>query len=314
MTSPDPQRAVELEDRIAAAARKPLANALDKLLSRATALWVETVGDLDAEATDEQAEAYQRQLCAMLTALPKGPRTGRVLGDLGAARLHGGEQASRDVGIKPERRVSRDLDHTTAAEVRDLPRRVGAAHAQARALLAANGVRRYSDAISVVATARGSLTTVDRTVRWAANRAIAEGATEVADAEQVPRVWVPEREACLHCLAYAGRVADPGGSFPAGLTYGDRPLDDEDVPNPPLHPHCRCRVQLWRGEDDDEAGVSFPDGLRREADRTVLQGRSEYASNPARLRAAERLLTAGVKAPASVRRRAVAAVASGQFQ
>ncbi len=314
MTAPDPQRGVELEDRIAAAARRPLANALDKLLARATALWVETVGDLDADATPEQVDEYARRLAAMLAQLPRGPRPSRVLGDLGDAREHGAEQASREAEVKPTRDVGRQLDDDTVAEVRQIPARVQAAYRRARRQLAATGTRNYRDVVDVVATARGALTTTDRTVRWAANRAIAEGATAVADDEGLSRVWVPEREACLHCLAYAGRVAKAGQPFPAGLTYGDRPLVDGPVANPPLHPNCRCRVQVWNGEDGNDSGTSLPEGLRREADRAVLRGRSRYASNPARVRAAERLLDAGVRAPKSVKKAAEDAIRRGGFQ
>lgn len=309
----DPERTVELEDQIAAAARKPLASALDKLLARSTALWVELVGDLDTAADDDQAAEFERRLTAMILALPKGPQPKKILGHLGDARVHGAEQASRDAAVKPPHQVRRTLDDATVAEVRDIPRRVAKRYAEARVLLRANGTRRYGDVVQVVATARGALTTTDRTVRWAANAAIAEGATEVADREGLSRVWVPEREACLHCLAYAGKIAGPGQEFPAGLTYADRPLHTGPVPNPPLHPNCRCRVQPWRGDDGNDSGASFPDGLRREADRVVLRGRTRYASDPAMVRAAERLLLAGVKAPKSVKKVAEDAIRRGGF-
>lgn len=312
MTAPDPQRAVDLEDQIAAAARKPLANAMDKLLSRATALWVETVGSLDAEATPEQAAEYEKRLRALILALPKGPQPKKVLAGLGDAQQYGAEEGARQAGVAPRHGVDRrQLHPDVIAEVRGIPNRVAAAYANARVLLAANGTARYADVVHVVATARGALTSVDRTARWSANRAIADGVTAIGEEEGIPRVWVPERSACLHCLAYAGHVVEPGALFPAGLTYGDRPLSEDPVPNPPLHPSCQCRAELFRGE----AGPgSYPDGLRREADRTVLRGRSEYASEPALVRAADRLLTAGVIAPESVKRHARRAVVRGAFQ
>lgn len=314
MTTPDDGRAVELEDRIAADHRRPMANALDKMLAKATALWVSTVGDLDTEADADQAQQVARQLSAMLAHLPKGPQPKKVLSDLGAARVEGVEQASREIGIKPAKNPRRRLDPETVAEVKGIPGRVDKAYRKARKQLAATGTRSYRDVVDVVATARGALTTTDRTIRWAANRAIAEGATQVAEEEGVRRVWVPEREACLHCLAYAGKVARAGEPFPAGLSFADRPLHSGPVANPPLHPNCRCRVQLWLGDDDNDSGASFPDGLVREAHRVVLRGRTRYASDPAKVRAAERLLDAGVKAPKSVKKVAEDAIARGKFQ
>lgn len=314
MATPAADRALELEERIAADVRRPLATALDKMLSKVTTLWVGTIGDLDTTATPEQAQQVARQLSAMLAHLPKGPQPKKVLDDLGAARVEGVEQASREAGIKPAKNPRRKLDPETVAEVKQLPARVDKAYRLARKQLAATGTGSYRDVVDVVAVARKALTTTDRTVRWAANRAIADGANQVAEEEGISRVWVPERQACLHCLAYAGKVAKAGEPFPAGLTFADAPLDRAEVANPPRHPNCRCRIQMWRGDDGNDSGASFPDGLVREAHRVVLRGRTDYASDPAKVRAAERLLDAGVKAPKSVKKIAADAIARGKFE
>lgn len=304
---------VELEDRIAAAARRPLASALDKLLAQVTAEYVRDFGSLDADPDPARLRAFQARLASRLGSLPRGPSASRLLGQLADARQFGVDQAARDIGAdeRPASRPGR-LSRDITREARAMTARVTDHQDAARRLLSANGISGYSDVVAVVARARQSLTALDRTVRWAANRSIAEGASEVAERENVSRVWVPEREACLHCLKYAGQVAKAGEDFPAGLTFGDKPLDEDPVPNPPLHPNCRCRIQLWRG-DGREGEVTFPEGLVREAERVVLLGRSEHASEPARLRAAEALLNQNPTAPKTVKKKAAAAVRAGRF-
>lgn len=114
-------------------------------------------------------------------------------------------------------------------------------------------------------------------------------------------MWVPERDACARCLAYAGlRVLRPGDAFPGGLSY-DPVTEDrgaEPVKQPPLHPRCRCELQLVPRGDSEEASAA----LKREADRSILRGFAlESESGAARRRAAGELLSSGVRAPASVK-------------
>src|SRR6185503_13649071 len=54
----------------------------------------------------------------------------------------------------------------------------------------------------------------ERDTRWAVNAAYNQSFRERADAQGVPVVWVAEFDACLHCLAYSGEVAQPGHQFP----------------------------------------------------------------------------------------------------
>lgn len=151
-----------------------------------------------------------------------------------------------------------------------------------------------------------SVTRSEATTRWAANRAVARGVERAAAEAGVRLVWVPERNACLHCLAYAGLAIDPGGTWPAGLSMGDKPLkpNPDDAPGVfiPLHPNCRCRPQAYSGPDrtEDMASLDVASVLWREARRSVVRGLTEYASEPARLRAAERLLRRGANLPKTV--------------
>lgn len=134
-----------------------------------------------------------------------------------------------------------------------------------------------------------------------------QGVRRAASAAGVPTVWIAETNACVHCLAYSGRVAQTGQKFPGGLTYGVKSYFPDDIATPALHPHCRCYLEPLNDQ-------SYADALRREADRSVLRGFSlESESMSVRVGAAKRLLDEGVDAPKSVIAYAEAAVKRGSF-
>ena len=145
-------------------------------------------------------------------------------------------------------------------------------------------------------------------VRWTANEGVNAGITAVARKLKAGVIWIPERDACLDCLAYAGWSVPAGESFPSGLTFGDKPGGQEGMRYPPLHPNCRCQVQVWRGEiGPPPRGRSAVDPAARlaaEARRSVVYGWTAHESQAATLRAMSRLLDRGAALPASVERRA----------
>ena len=139
------------------------------------------------------------------------------------------------------------------------------------------------------------------------NLAANQGVTSVADAAGVPTVWQAETNACVHCLAYSGIYAQPGKSFPGGLTYGAKSYHLDPVATPPRHPNCRCTVEPL-------FSLEYAAALRREADRSVLRGFSlEGESMKVRIEAAERLVAKGVDAPKSVVAYSRKSVAAGKF-
>lgn len=152
---------------------------------------------------------------------------------------------------------------------------------------------------------------VSRHARWVTNRVSNEGITVVGEAD--PRsvlVWRAERDACVHCLAYQGH-ARVGGSYPAGLTFGKKPLSTSPVLMPPLHPNCRC-TQWVLARDVAQA---VQESLLREAQRSILRGWSvESESNTVRVDAARRLLAKNPTMPKSVQAYARSAVKAGEFK
>lgn len=142
-------------------------------------------------------------------------------------------------------------------------------------------------------------------------RAVAAGGEVVARRQPDASVmWIAERDACLTCQRMSGHIMAPGRRFPASVTYGDKSLTwDKYDGFPPRHPHCRCRIRVV------VSGMSAASAaLQREARRSVVRGFSlATESNPARVRAADRLLRRGAGLPRSVEAYGRAAVAAGRF-
>jgi hypothetical protein len=144
-------------------------------------------------------------------------------------------------------------------------------------------------------------------VTQAVNAGGNEGVRAVATAADVPVVWIAETNACVHCLAYAGHVVEGGKKFPGGLTFGPKSYFPDAIATPPRHPNCRCTLEPLNDQ-------SYADGLRREAERSVLRGFSlETESMAVRIAAADLLLKRGVNAPKSVKAYAAKSVKAGRF-
>jgi hypothetical protein len=170
----------------------------------------------------------------------------------------------------------------------------------------------------IAGRARTGVKRAEAATRAAVNDGINSGTADVARATGQRLIWVAERNACLHCLAYAGWVTEPDQEFPHGLTYSaDGPLRAFGALFwPPLHPNCRCRVRLYRGPSGPPPrDRSLPDPAARlasEAQRSVVYQWTDYASQAAAMRAAALLLDQGTTLADSVEKRARAALRRGQ--
>lgn len=176
-----------------------------------------------------------------------------------------------------------------------------------RIAMARKLARAGADPATVLSPVLAASNSLKRDVVTLVNAAGNAGSTAVADAAGLSTVWVAETNACVECLAYSGRVAKPGKSFPGGLTYGAKSYNPEPVAYPPRHPRCRCTVEPLRSAE-------YATALRREADRSVLRGFSlESESMKTRIDAADRLVEKGVNAPKSVVAFARRSIKAGEF-
>ena len=245
----------------------------------------------------------------MAGALQKVAADGRDLGTYRAARSYRGtpehDRAARTNwrAYDPVPPVP-DVDQVMVSHLQDAAR-------MAEAL----GMRRKSDVHAVAGKVRQGLSRVEGSARYVANEGINVGTAAVAREAGHRLLWVAERNACLHCLAHAGWVVEPGAVFPP-VSFDPRDTRTRAVPWPPLHPNCRCQVRPYSGPagrpDPDRSRVDPAARLAAEARRTVVYQWTDYASGPAAARAAEALLAAGADLPTTVERRARAALRSGR--
>lgn len=223
--------------------------------------------------------------------------------DLAAAVLaafdFGVTDAARAAGIRPPGDgAPKALVGAATTSGRDITKLVG----QARTL-----VRAGADLEVALAPLLGAAAKVRRDATTLVSRSGNAGVVAAAGSAGVRVVWVAETNACVHCLAYSGRTVEAGKAFPQGLSYlGTNPYAAPGK-HPPLHPNCRCTLEVLRDQ-------SYADALKREADRSVLRGFS-LEGEPMRVRvaAAEKLLEDGVDAPKSVVQYAERAVKAGRF-
>jgi len=298
-----------LEDRsavrVSAGARRQL-QALGKLL-------LVEYAKLGSPPSEAGLRALRQTLSAKLAALhlgPLGPTFDSIMSTaLGLGVTHALSEVDSPKGTVRKPRV----DAATREAVAGAGSRARTALRSGRKDL--RDARTLGDFTRALAKAHGAVTTLERTARWAVNRASAVGAAHVADALDAGLLWVAERDACVHCLAYSGRVANTGKQFPGGLTFGDKPLSKDPLPYPPLHPNCRCRVTPWSGSKDGVGDVEMPEALQREARRSILRGDAlDSEPTTVRLQAARKLLSAGSGLPRAVETKARKAVKSGSFR
>jgi hypothetical protein len=150
----------------------------------------------------------------------------------------------------------------------------------------------WSGVTAGLAAARRAVSLVRSAVAWCIHRAINDGAAQAIAELGARRLWVTEPDACVICLAYAGRVADRDGMFPGGLSMDPhaRSTTAAAVEGPPKHPNCRCRLVAWRDEWARPGVTSLPDLLRAQAWRSIASGRGRPTeSRASRIRAARAL-------------------------
>lgn len=233
---------------------------------------------------------------------------------VGAVDL-GVDRATRGLSVADRRKV-RGL-RGPVLEVPDLDQATRVRIGQAEDLTRDLALETKRDLDSVLGKVSLVRSRAEGQVRWTSTEGINAGAGAVARRLGRNLIWVAERDACLHCLAYAGWVVEPGDTFPVGMTFGDS-SDLGGIPYAPLHPGCRCQVRLTQEEPGpppaSRSSPTMAARLAAEARRSVVYGWTEHASQAATIRAMSRLLDQGAGLPASVERRARELIRTGQTQ
>jgi hypothetical protein len=165
--------------------------------------------------------------------------------------------------------------------------------------------------IAGLAAARRAVGLVRQTVAWAIHRAVNGGAAQAAGHYGAHQLWVSEPDACVTCLAYAGRVSDRDGRFPGGLSMDPNARSATKAPldGPPAHPNCRCRAVPWLPDWGTGPGT-LPALLRDQALTSIAAGRGRPSESHASRRRAAQALLAQRGLSARVRRQAAATAAS----
>ncbi len=297
---------LEIEHVVASEAALPFYKILRRVLTLLHAIWP---GD-DASDAEKQMALARLDLEAFLA--PMSGVEGVILQGAITALGQGIKAGIAEAGLTKSA-IATTFKHTLPDSLVLQGRAVGVT--MRRRVIAGMALltqaRTLLDAEAAIAVANPS-TAVQAQSRWLTNRASNEGLVRVAEADshRSVLVWRAERDACVHCLAYQGQVRTRG-HYPAGLTFGKKPLHRNPVSMPPLHPNCRCTQ--WVLSRD----VANPviEGLKREAKRSILRGWSvESESEAVRVDAARRLLAQRPTLPKSVQTYARQSVKAGRFK
>lgn len=297
--------------------------ALTAAVTAAVAGWVAAFGSLTALGAGAALAGYlagvRRDVTRATAGLPdRAPRA--VEGALGAAATMGARHAAAFAALATGRRhrtPEAAVPDDAVQAVRGLGDLIRDHLRLSSRLLSEPQVRRsgWRGVLTGIGAARQALAAIGRVGAWALHRAVNAGAAQAIADLRAGTLWAVEPDACVTCLAYAGMLAGPDGTFPGGLSLDPRQRRPAAAPitGPPEHPRCRCRLIPWRAEWAPRRGSALPDLLREQAWQSVAAGRARPSeSRAARLRAAHTLLAApGV--PAGVRRQARTAVAAGHF-
>lgn len=327
------------------AARKvasPLRDALAAVRSAFTLRWRRHFGPITVRGGQQSGpvfQAYMRDLADALVVVTPGPAEGRLAGVVADAHVLGQRQARAELGLPHGRPVAPRL---SVATQEDIGRAVDQAHVKVRKAEALTRTYRRGDFATVrgvLAVAEQGGNTLESAARTLVNEAVRDGATVVATTVGARLLWIAERDACLTCTALAGHLSDrETGLFGDGTGFGGRPAQfaGEHFVGPPAHQNCRCRVTPWLDPEQQDlrdaiprqrgsalTDPTLPEALRREAERSVLNGWA-LPSEPTSVRAkaaqllldriTDGLAPSGWQVPKSVRTDAEKDLDKGTFR
>lgn len=174
--------------------------------------------------------------------------------------------------------------------------------------------------LSGLSRARNAVARAQATITTTVNQHVTKTMQATSTANKAKyECWVAERDACVNCLAYAGKIVPAGGEWQKGLSWDPNQNDPQPISKgggvrPPLHPHCRCRPVPWDPAWAKPGEVSLPDAVSREAQRSIARGFSlPSESNASRIRALKELLKGNPDLPKTVLERARRDLNNGGF-
>lgn len=315
-----------IEDKAIKAATESRFAAIDDAIKSATQQWIKEFGSIGADGSGKALDAMIRSaLGASNTALSGLDKSvvSALTEAVGSAVTTATSQGQAFVAAATGRPALAQAAHSAPAldaEKAAVKTAMEEGQKGFRSLLKRKFVEKKGlrGILGGLQQARNAVGRAVTTITTSVNHNVTKTMQATAAANKAPfELWVSERDACVRCTKYAGRLVKTGESFPGGLSWdpndAEKMKDATDV-RPPLHPHCRCRLVPWDPTWAKPGEVSLPDAVSREAQRSVARGFSlPGESNASRIRAAKELLSGNPQLPKTVIAAAKKAVAKGEF-
>lgn len=317
--------ALALETAAITAAAGGITSAVALAIAAARRHWLRAFGDLKTRQRGSDVNQITGELADALRRIRVDPGTA-ILDYAARARTLGIRQGFTEAGASPVD-LGGVLDLGTHTTVSNAVQAARDSLAQTAQITDSTTAGSWATIEALASTAHRAGSGIKRATTTVFNDELNGGITAAANHLGAQRVWIAERDACVHCLALSGSIVDVGEPFDLSATFGTKPLAWEPISaggltGPPRHPNCRCRCAPWLGQADDTT-LPFPDALRREAERSILRGiKLPSESELTRLTAADRLLhtvtrtsraPSGWAVPKTVKTRAERAIRRGTF-
>lgn len=249
---------------------------------------------LIAAAEEKDVSAILPQVTMMLLALtPPVNMASKAQSGINEAHLLGTEMVAhalnKSVPAVAASSASMDAVQNLDQDVRNA---IWQAYSNLQRPLPARGITGVLAAVSPVLN---SANNAEVATAWAVSNATNAAVHSLARRLDKKLTWISEPDSCVHCQSYSG-VEESDNGFPTDLTFGSKPLKQRGdvLLHPPLHPRCRCLVEVSITPEYQEA-------LKREAIRSILKSVAlPSESEKVRIDAAQRLLDQHPQAPKSV--------------
>lgn len=317
-----------IEDKAIKAATEKRFAAIDDAVRSATSAWVKEFGSMSAPGAGDALDSMIKEALGASNKALGGLEASTInalstaVGDAvttateqGSAFVEGASGKAAATNVAAPRVELKDARAAVKAAVED-------GLNESKALLKRPIIERLGlrGLLSGLRRARNAVARAQSTITTTVNQHVTKTMQATSTANKAKyEVWVSERDACVNCLAYAGKIVPAGGEWQAGLSWDPKQNDPQPQTKgkgvrPPLHPHCRCRPVPWDPAWARDGEVSLPEAVSREAQRSIARGFSlPSESNASRIRALKELLSGNPALPKTVLERARRDLKNGEF-